>query len=130
MITKEEIAKNVSSKPQWAERALVVLWERQTEEEKAGRHTNELNGRGFAQPDAELLSSFAEQVIEGRKLSARQLWWAYKKLPKYAGQLHKMAVKKAIIMQCACGQPIVADGREYRCLGCGYTAPRFAEKAA
>ena len=74
--------------------------------------------------DARDFAYIAEQVIEGRRLSTRQLYWAFQKLPKYAGQLYKMVVEKTTIMHCPCGQPILADGAEYRCLGCGFTTPR------
>ena len=42
---------------------------------------------GFNGTDANILSSFAEQLLKGRTLSAKQLAIAFKKLPKYSRQV-------------------------------------------
>lgn len=86
---------NVATKQAWAERAIVALFERQTADEQAVSATRENNKIGFNGVDAEILSSFAKQVLWGRKLSEKQLAIAFKKLPKYAKQLATIAEEKA-----------------------------------
>lgn len=95
MITKDEIRAKVSSNPLWAERAIAALYERQTATEKAIGQTVVLNGIGFNGADADILSSFGLQIQRGRRLSPKQLAIAFKKLPKYAGQLLRIAQEKA-----------------------------------
>ena len=77
----------LSTSPAWASRALVRLLERQTSDEQASDVTCHRNGMGFTGCDANILSSFAKQVNNGRTLSVKQLTIAFKKLPKYAGQV-------------------------------------------
>ena len=94
------IKENVSSNPIWAERAIVALWRYQTAHEQIAGETNVKNGVGFNGNDAYILTSFAEQINRkerqgvpaGRRLSPKQLVIAYKKLPKYAKQLFKIAI--------------------------------------
>ena len=66
-----EYKAKLGSDPRWATRAIVVLYDRQTAEEQAGRHTNEVNCQGFNKFDAEILSSFAEQINAGRTLNQK-----------------------------------------------------------
>lgn len=95
--TKEEIQTLVSTKPAWAEHALLALLERQTEDEQRSQATKHQNGAGFNGTDAAILTSFAQQVQRGRKLSEKQLAIAYKKLPKYAGQLLAIASERQTV---------------------------------
>ena len=74
----------------WASRGLVRIYEYQTEAEQSCGNTSEYNGVGFTGVDGEILSSFAEQVIKGRKLSDKQQHFLFKKMPKYARQLMKI----------------------------------------
>jgi len=92
MILLLEIKLKISTNPKWAKRALLALWQAQTPAEQNGHHTDELNGVGFNKIDAEILSSFADQVNQGRDLSPRQLEVAYKRLPKYANQLLRISL--------------------------------------
>jgi len=55
------------------ERALIVLFNRQTADEKRTETTRVLNNRGFTAADADILSSLAKQVQRGRTLSPKQL---------------------------------------------------------
>ena len=95
----EMIRENITTGPWiWVARALVVLHDRQTADERSSQSTTHENGVGFNGTDARFLSSLAEQVRawegtppEGRRfpvpLSARQLELARKKVAKYAKQL-------------------------------------------
>lgn len=80
------------------ERSLLVLYARQTQDERNAQQTVEHNGMGFGAFDAELLSSFAEQISrnrygrqEGQKLTQRQMEIARKKVVRYVGQLVEVA---------------------------------------
>lgn len=98
MSKKTEIAEYraaLATNPAWAHRALVVLHDRQTRDEQETRTTETHNGVGFTGIDAEILSSFAEQVKRGHTLSPKQLAVAHRRLPKYAAQLWRIAQEKA-----------------------------------
>lgn len=87
----EHIRAMVSTNAAWATRALVRIYDNQTESEKDTDSTHNLNGIGFSGADAEILSSFAKQVIAGRTLSTKQMAIVYKKMPRYARQLMEAA---------------------------------------
>lgn len=97
--TVTEIKENVSTNAAWAEKAIIALYHEQTGDEQATKTTHELNGRGFNGTDAGILSSFAEQMIRRTNyhLSEKQLKIAFKKLPKYAGQLSRIAAEKTAV---------------------------------
>lgn len=101
-ITEDYIRGKVTTNPFWAERAILALYARQTTDERAIGETVEKNHMGFTGVDAEILTSFAQQIEnnprsypEGQRLSPRQLAIAYKKLGKYAKQLLLVAKEKA-----------------------------------
>lgn len=79
----------------WLRRAIVAIFEQQTSDEQRTEQTREHNNRGFNGVDAELMTSFAKQVLRGSMLSEKQLSIARRKMLKYAGQLLKLARKKS-----------------------------------
>jgi hypothetical protein len=89
--TPEKIKENLFISDKWVERSILVLYSYQTEEEKAGEHTGELNGVGFSRYDSPMLSSYAKWINEGSRLSVAQLRTARNRLRKYAGQLANIA---------------------------------------
>jgi hypothetical protein len=89
--TKEEIKDLLERSNKMVHRSIVKIFERQTEDEKSTEATNHNNGVGFNGIDAQLLSSFAKQILAGRTLSDKQLYYARKKIMKYAGQLARIA---------------------------------------
>jgi len=91
MHTVEEIKIKLGSDKRWAMWGLEVLWNYQTPKEKMGVHTNEINGVGLNRYDAPMLGSFAKQVRMGRILSSAQVRILFRRMPKYAGQLHRKA---------------------------------------
>lgn len=93
-MTKNEIKAKVSTDPRWVTRAIVAIYNYQTSHEQVAERTEEHNGVGFNGADAEILSSFAKQILTGRTLSQKQLTIAFKKMPKYAGQLERIAAQK------------------------------------
>lgn len=80
-------------------RAIIVLYTFQTKAEQEIGETTQHNGVGFNGTDGGILSSFAEQLNKGRKLSEKQMIIAKKKIVKYAGQLAKIANEKWKIEQ-------------------------------
>jgi len=91
LTTQEErvtfLKEKLASDPRWAIRAMLKIFEYQTEEEKNIEATTENNGVGFNGIDGEILTSFSHQVNRGRNLSMKQLAILFKKMPKYAKQL-------------------------------------------
>lgn len=66
---------------------MLVIYAKQTLGEQASQTTSELNSVGFSGVDAEILSSFSDQVKRGRTLSPKQMVIVFKKMPKYWEQL-------------------------------------------
>lgn len=79
---------------EWLRRGIVAIYNYQTQLEQTTEQTRDDNGVGFNGVDAELLTSFAKQILKGSLLSPKQLGIARKKMPKYAGQLWKIAHAK------------------------------------
>lgn len=89
--TKDEIKHLLETNDRMVMKSIVKIYEKQTEDEKLAETTAHHNGVGFNGVDAELLSSYAKQILKGYTLSAKQMIWARKKIMKYSGQLTKIA---------------------------------------
>jgi hypothetical protein len=98
--TKDDIHTNLVDHDNWVYRGVVALYERQTDEEKEIGDTKVRNNVGFNGRDAQIMTSFARQIIKWngikfRKhptpLSKKQLCIARKRILKYSGQLAKIA---------------------------------------
>lgn len=81
------IREAVEKDQRWAGRALVRIWENQTEDEQHSDTVTDHNGIGFTVHDANLLSSYAKQYQERGTLSPKQWAYVHKLMPKYARQL-------------------------------------------
>lgn len=92
--TVAEIRDMVITREDAQNRALIAIYNGQTFAEKDSRATVEDNGIGFSGVDAEILTSFAEQFLARQYLSPKQRAILAKKMPKYAGQLWQIAVRK------------------------------------
>jgi hypothetical protein len=90
-ITKGDLHKFVkeqlSSNEKWAKAALLRIFDYQTRDEKITESTNCNNNVGFTGCDAEILTSFAKQLIRKNFLSPKQMILVFKKMPKYHGQI-------------------------------------------
>jgi hypothetical protein len=75
-------------------RALLVIFERQTDNEKSADRTEDKNDIGFSGVDAEICSSFAKQYKSRGFLSPKQMVIARKKMKKYWKQLAEIAREK------------------------------------
>jgi len=74
----------------WASKGVIRIFENQTADEQNVEDTVENNGIGFTGADANILTSFAKQIIKGRTLSPKQQAILFKKMPKYSTQLERM----------------------------------------
>jgi hypothetical protein len=85
--TRDEIVDLLAKRDRAVEKALVVLFDRQTADEQATDATAHHNRVGFNGVDAKFGSSLARQVRDGRGLSNRQMAAARRMVAKYVGQL-------------------------------------------
>ena len=90
--TVDKVKHLLTANNKMVERSLLVLYSRQTMDERAAQATGHPNGMGLNKVDAEFLSSLAEWIKksrypEGRRLTAKQLVYARKRIMKYAKQL-------------------------------------------
>ncbi len=100
--TTEEIITLLQNQ-RYLERAIVAIYEKQTEDEKATNTTKLTNNVGFNGPDAHLGSYLAKYILNGvnkfnlqygYNLNGKFLDKAKKIMPKYAKQLLSMAKSK------------------------------------
>lgn len=91
MYSKEMIAEKITTDQNWTERAVVAIYRKQTSQEVSSMQTIEHNNVGFNGVDAPIMTSFAEWILRGRRLTPKQLSLAQRKIRKYAGQLASIA---------------------------------------
>lgn len=101
MVTKEQIIQLLQNNDKAVIRALIVLNERQTEDEQVNEMTKFQNGRGFRPCHARMGTSMAKFYARNQYLTPKQLayWRVLDKTGKmriaiYAGQLLEVAVAK------------------------------------
>jgi hypothetical protein len=94
-ITVEMVAEKLRTNDAWVERAILALYERQTEFEKATETTQVKNKRGFDAFDAKAGTYMAKWLLSGRHLSGRWLERARKMTLKYQIQLTSIAIAKS-----------------------------------
>ncbi len=102
MLTKEAIVKMLETDDRAVARAILVLNERQTDDEQASEHTRYLNGRGYRPCHARMGTSMAKFFKDRGYLSPKQInWWRKRektgqmRIGIYAGQLLEEAQLKA-----------------------------------
>ena len=92
--SKAEIKEKLGTSVQWAMRGATVLYQRQTRVEQSKGVTIERNGVGFSGYDAAILTDFVQLVERGHSLSKKQVAVILRRMPKYAGQLWKVAYEE------------------------------------
>jgi hypothetical protein len=92
--TKDQIKEQLQKSDKWVLRAVCAIHAKQTAEEKSAKITRVYNGIGFNGIDAEILSSFAEQIQKRGFLTQNKLLIARRRIVKYAGQLARIANEK------------------------------------
>lgn len=90
----------IQSNPKQAVRALLRIYENQNESEREHQCTMFKDGFGFTKNDAEFGSSLAVQYLEKQFLTAKQMEYVQRMMPKYANQIVEQSI--------ACGK-IVYD---------------------
>ena len=114
---KTMIAAKLLDDPAWVEKAILVLYERQTADEQAGGETRHDNNQGFTSADARRMSFVAEWLRKSKRnhLSREKALGTYgRRLQKYAGQLARIALAKTPPQA-----PTAVQRPENRCYGCG-----------
>lgn len=92
---KNTIAAKLLCDPKWVEKAILVLYDRQTSDEQAGGETRHDNAQGFTSADAKRMSFVAEFLKSGKHLTREKALGTYgHRLQKYAGQLARIAIAK------------------------------------
>lgn len=84
---------------QKASKALLILFDRQTVEEKDRRLTLNENKVGFTAYDADILTGVARSYISNGFLTTKQLELVKKKMKKYAGQILDYSISQGFIRQ-------------------------------
>ncbi len=92
---ENQIVALLHSNPKAVERAMVVLWDRQTADEKAAETTRHHNQRGFSGSTDKRGSYFAKWVLSGRHLTGIHLVRARTIAIKHRRQLVEEATNKA-----------------------------------
>lgn len=95
-VKRDYIKMMLSTNDSWMAKALMKIFDRQTNEEKNIHHTVEHNGIGFTGTDAFILSSFAKQFRDKKYLSKKQMDILKKKIPKYWAQIYEISDKSLI----------------------------------
>jgi hypothetical protein len=89
--TLDEIKSLLDSNKLFVCKAIVKIFERQTEDEKQADATGHSNGIGYNGSDAFIMSKFAKFYMEKGFLTDKQLAIGQKKIKKYAKQLTNIA---------------------------------------
>lgn len=82
-----KLASKLKTNDTYALRGLMVIYNRQTPDEKYSRQTKYHNDRGFTAPDAKRLTSYGYLVKNGYSLTDAQLNDLRNRMVKYASQL-------------------------------------------
>ena len=89
--TVEEVKVLLAESDKAVARAILAIYNRQTEDEKAIKETSESNGVGYNGVDANFMSSLAQFYQSKGFLTAGQVKYGRKAIMKYAGQLTTIA---------------------------------------
>ena len=105
----EFVKQQIKTNDRWMLKGLLTIFERQTQDEQRASMVKEHNGVGFSRIDAEMMTSFANQLISkggvrllnckepidaSKIFSTKQLPLLRAKMVKYAGQLTRIAIEK------------------------------------
>jgi hypothetical protein len=93
---KEFVKRKLSTDITWATRALIKIYEFQTQDEQKMQGTIYNNGVGFTGTDGRILTSFAKQFKKYGRLSDNQIKIVFKKMPKYWIQVVKISDKEKL----------------------------------
>jgi hypothetical protein len=89
--TEEEIVELLEKSNKAVDRAVVAIFNRQTQDEKVVEDTKHCNSIGFSASDAHRGSYWAKWVLRGKALTGKHLEDARKTMRKYRKQLVDIA---------------------------------------
>ena len=101
--------------PKKARKALILLYEAQTSEEKSKSKTVEHNEVGFTALDAEILTGIANFYLGHKFLTPRQDEVLKKLIPKYASQILYSSIGRGLIKQVSPRRWTILDRKEGLC---------------
>ena len=93
------LRKSITENPKQAIKAMLRIFEYQTDDEKRQGSVYVDNGVGFAGTDSQILISFCDFYQKHGYLSEKQLSILKKKIGKYAGQLTRHAIEKGLYVK-------------------------------
>lgn len=96
MWNKEKMQKLLDENDRAVNKAIVVIYSLQTEDEKINKQTSHSNGVGFSGIDAGIMSSYAEFIKDRGGLTPRQMLIGRRIIRKYWRQLVVIANDKII----------------------------------
>ena len=99
MATKKETVarfkQRLATDREWSIKGMLVIYSRQTYQERNSQGEILIrNGRGFSRAHAEIMSSFCNQINQGKTLTDKQMEIVFRIMPHYAGQLYDIAREK------------------------------------
>jgi hypothetical protein len=94
----EFVRNQLKNNEQWAKKALLKIYDLQTEDEQNLGTTKHYNNVGFSGAHAEIMSSFAEQLLNKGWLSPKQMRIVHKIISKYTRQIIQISDKEKLIM--------------------------------
>jgi hypothetical protein len=94
--TPDAIRELLARSDKAVERAVVVIYERQTADEQDAEETKHRNGVGFASCHAHRGSYYARWIQSGRRLDGKHLEKARRMMRWYAGQLSEIAAQRSL----------------------------------
>ena len=89
--TEDEILRGLIFRDYWVIRALIRLYNRQTEDEKKTKETFQDNNMGFNKWDSGFLSAMAERAIRNQSFTQKEIREIRRRIIKYKKQLTQIA---------------------------------------
>jgi hypothetical protein len=93
----EYIKTKLATVPAWALRGLMVVYNNQTETEKAIEATSAHNNIGFTGTDGHFFTSLAKQYERRGSLSEKQMGFVMKRMKKYWKQIMSVTDEKKLV---------------------------------
>jgi len=93
----EYIRHKLASNPVWALRGLTVIYNNQTDGEKATECTHHTNKIGFTGTDGKFFTSLGKQYEVRKSLSPKQMEFVLKRMPKYWNQILNITNERKLV---------------------------------
>lgn len=101
MITKQKtkvfLKERLSTNVNWANKALVKIFEYQTADEQQTEYTQYVNSVGFSGVDAKILTGLSKFYLKNGFLTKKQQEIVLKKMPKYWKQILEISDKDKLL---------------------------------